>query len=272
MAFLFSTVVITLLGEIAPQGYFSRRALRMGSLFYPVLRFYQIVLYPVAKPTAKLLDLWLGPEGIRFFPEGDFKLLLGKHMESSESDIDDVEGRGALNFLAIDDLMVIHEGEPLDPQSVVSIQIANRLPVFPKFDSSPSDPFLQRIQASGKKWVILTDDAGKPHFVLDADGFLRAALFEGGQIDPLAFCHRPIVITKATFPIGEVMRQLKVEAERPGDDVIDKDIVLVWVGPTKRIITGADILGRLLRGIVAQSRWPSAARPAESNDKNLGDS
>ena len=32
------------------------------------------------------------------------------------------------------------------------------------------------------------------------------------------------------------------------DDVIDLDLILVW-GRQRRIITGADILGRLLRGI-----------------------
>ena len=37
----------------------------------------------------------------------------------------------------------------------------------------------------------------------------------------------------------------------PEDDVIDNDLILVW-GEEKRIITGADLLGRLLRGIVTQ--------------------
>ena len=37
IAFIFSTFVITFLGEIFPQAYFSRHALNMASLFYPVL-------------------------------------------------------------------------------------------------------------------------------------------------------------------------------------------------------------------------------------------
>jgi hypothetical protein len=40
-----------------------------------------------------------------------------------------------------------------------------------------------------------------------------------------------------------------VQPERLGDDVIDEDIIIFW-GTQKRIITGADILGRLMRGIV----------------------
>src|SRR5210317_1673983 len=64
LAFLFSTIFITIFGEILPQAYFSRNALRMASLLAPVLRFYQFVLYPVSKPCALLLDVWLGKEGI----------------------------------------------------------------------------------------------------------------------------------------------------------------------------------------------------------------
>ena len=267
LAFLFSTVVITFFAEIVPQAYFSRHALRMAAWLYPVLRFYQFLLFPVAKPTAKLLDRWLGPEGIQFFAERDFKEVIRKHIESSDTDIDVVEGRGALNFLALDDLKVVEEGEIIDPQSEIRLQFINSSPVFPKFDNSPSDPFLQRIQASGKKWVVLTNTKGEPRLVLDADGFLRAVLFQGGQIDPLVYCHEPIVITDVTFPLGEVIRRFRVEPEKTGDDVIDKDIVLVWWGPTKRIITGADILGRLFRGIATQVSQPANLKSGESSRK-----
>jgi metal transporter CNNM len=38
--------------------------------------------------------------------------------------------------------------------------------------------------------------------------------------------------------------------EHPDDDVIDNDLILVW-GSQRRIITGSDLLGRLLRGIAS---------------------
>lgn len=263
LAFLFSTVVITFFGEIIPQAYFSRHALRMASVLYPLLRLYQIILFPVAKPTAKLLDIWLGPEGIQFFAERDFREVIMKHMESGEADLDHFEGTGALNFLTIDDLTASQEGEVLDPKSVLEVQFDNGSPVWPQFESSPQDPFLQRVQASGRKWVVLTNREGEPRLVLDADGFLRAALFTGSRIAPLAYCHKPVVITDAGITLGEIIQQLQVQPEKPGDDVIDKDIVLIWGEPTRRIITGADILGRLLRGIVPQMGQQSASAPAE---------
>ena len=58
--------------------------------------------------------------------------------------------------------------------------------------------------------------------------------------------------------LGDVIGHLKVVPERPDDDVIDNDLILVW-GTQKRIITGADLLGRLLRGIAIVEKSPDNA-------------
>jgi hypothetical protein len=256
LAFLFSTIVITFFGEIFPQAYFYRHALRMASLLYPILRFYQILLYPLAKPTALLLNLSVGKEGIKFYAERDLRELIRKHMESRDSDIDDVEGTGALNFLSLDDLGILQEGEILDHKSIINIPFDNGSPVFPPFGRSASDVFIQQVQDSEKKWVILTNAAEEPIYALDADGFLRAALLKKGELDPLMFCHKPVVITDPKLQLGSVLRKLKVYSEKHDDDVVDRDIILVWFESTKKIITGADILGRLLRGIALQVNYP----------------
>jgi hypothetical protein len=49
---------------------------------------------------------------------------------------------------------------------------------------------------------------------------------------------------------------MKVIPERPDDDVIEHDLILVW-GAQKRIITGSDLLGRLLRGIATVESRPA---------------
>jgi metal transporter CNNM len=67
-AFLFSTVVITVFAEIMPQAYFTRHALRLAALLVPVLRLYQILIYPVARPSAWVLDAWLGGRGDPLLP------------------------------------------------------------------------------------------------------------------------------------------------------------------------------------------------------------
>ncbi len=247
-AFLFSTVAITFFGEITPQAYFSRNALRMGALLSPLLRLYQLILYPVAKPSALALDIWLGKEGVQYFHEHSLRAVIKKHIDADESDIDRIEGMGALNFLAFDDLLATQEGEVVHPQSVFELPVSGGMPVFPQYVSSASDPFLKQVNASGKKWVIVTDGSNEPQLVLNANAFLRAALTAEEMVDPNGFCHKPIVVRDGKTLLGQVITRLKVRPERLTDDVIDEDLILLW-SYEKRVITGADILGRLLRGI-----------------------
>ena len=253
LAFVFSTFFITFIGEIIPQAYFSRHALKMASLLAPVIRFYQIILFPVARTTAALLDWWLGKEGIQSFREHQLREVIKKHIEADEADVDRLEGLGALNFLALDDLPVFREGERIDPSSVISLPIRNNFPVFPPITHSPGDPFLKKVQKSNKKWVVITDEDDWPRLVLDADGFLRSAFFRTGKCNPARYSHRPIVVTDENTPIGEVMQRFRIKPKTPDDDVIDRDLILVW-SQHRMIITGADILGRLLRGIVMKKR------------------
>jgi hypothetical protein len=250
-AFLFSTIAITLLGEIIPQAYFSRNALAMTARFLPFLNFYRVALYPLAKPTALLLDAWLGKEGITWLAERDVRSLILRSATSG-GDISRLEAFGARNFLDLDDILVTDEGEPVHAQSVISLPLANQRCVLPTFARSPDDPFLRQVDASGKKWVIVTDvDNGEPVFVLDAHHFLRDALFDELRSDPTAYWHRPLMVSDMQTKLGDVIGRLKVAPERPDDDVIDHDLILVWGAEQRRIITGSDLLGRLLRDIVA---------------------
>jgi hypothetical protein len=195
-----------------------------------------------------MLDGWLGKEGVAYLRERDVRSLILRSVRSG-GDIGRLEAIGARNFLDLDDISVCEEGEPVDAQSIISLPFANRRCMLPEFDRSPDDPFLRRVDASGKKWVIVTDLDGEPVFVLDSDHFLRDALFNELESAPTAYWHRPIVIRDMETKLGDVIGRLKVAPERPGDDVIDHDLILVWAAQ-RRIITGADLLGRLLREIV----------------------
>ena len=248
VGFVFSTFVITFGGEIVPQAYFSRNALRMATLMRPFLRLWQFLLFPIAKPTGLFLDAWLGGESIDFMSEAELREAVKRFVASPRSEVSRVEGIGALNFLALDDLSVYEEGEPIDPESVVELPEEAGRPVFPGYARSPSDPFLQRLESSGRKWVVLTAPSGRPQAVLDADGFLREALLRADPRPIEDFCHRPVVVEHRDARLEDVLPSFRVQRERAGDDVVDQDVILVW-GHERRIITGSDILGRLLRGI-----------------------
>jgi CBS domain containing-hemolysin-like protein len=259
-AFVFSTFVITFLGEIVPQAYFARHALRVTARLVPVLRIYALILFPVAKPTALFLNWWLGHEGVRLLGEDDFKALITHHMQAKGGEVGMLEGIGATNFLELDDVRVGEEGETLDPKSVVRLDIADGRPVLPTFRRAPDDPFLRQLNASGQKWVIIVNASDQPVFVLDADHFIRDAMFGEMSATPEIYWHRPIVVTDPNTRLDSVLGRMKVKPERPGDDVIDEDLILLW-GDRKRVITGSDLLGRLLRGIVAVEKNDSSRAP-----------
>jgi len=258
LSFAFSTGVITLICEIMPQAYFSRHSLRMSSRLAPLLRFYSVALSPVTLPTAGLLNWLLGPEGLTLLRERDVRALIARHIDAG-GEMSRLEGIGASNFLDLDDIPMCEEGELLDPRSIITLPNEGDRPKLPQFNSSPDDPFLRQINASGRKWVVVVGDKGLPISVLDAHHFLRDALF-GRSTQKLQACfHRPIVITNKSVTLGDVVGRLRVVAERSTDDVIDDDVILVWTNQ-RRIITGADLLGRLLRGI-AQVETSASAQP-----------
>ena len=253
-AFIFSTVLITIFGEIAPQAYFTRNSLRLGAAFSPLVKFYMVLLYPVAKPSAMILDIWLGKEKLEFFKERSLRIMLKKHISSDSSDIDHLEGLGALNFLSIDDLRVKQEGSVIDPLSIISLPTFNGLVIFPSSEDAEFDTLLETIASSSKKWVIVMDETNEPVMAIDSGSFLRDAIYRKKEFNPYKYCHHPIIVRDPEEKIGGVLHKLTVYPVDSEDDVIDNDLLLYWNkdDPEKIIITGSDILGRLLRGIVVR--------------------
>lgn len=248
-AFLFSTVVITIIGEIVPQAYCSRHAVLVASFFSPLLWTYRFLLYPVVKPTALVLDAWIGKEAIVYYREAELKELLRRHMLNETTEVSRVEAIGALNFLTVDDIPVEREGVPVAGESIIRVPLRNGRPVFPSFRKSPDDPLLRQVNAADTPWVVLVDEENQPSFVLDADGFLRHALFSDQETDPVAYCHRPVIARDPQEPLGRLVEQLRFDPVYSGDHVIANDAILLWTSEP-RLVTGADLLGRLLRGIV----------------------
>lgn len=250
-SFLFSAIAITFLGEIFPQAYFSRNALRVASVLTPVIKMYQILLYPVAKLTALILDGWLGREGISYFREQELSALIGTHMEAEEADMDHVQGMGALNFFEMDKSTVCDEGEVLDPQSVIHLATKLDLPLLPNQQDPEFADFINTVNKSGHKWVILASEANEPLLVMDVDGFVRATVTHKDGLDPYQFCHRPLVIDDPTCSLSQAVEKLRLAhtIELQSNDVLHSDVLLVWTDNEQRIITGADILGRLFKGI-----------------------
>ncbi len=249
-AFLFSTVLITFIGEIFPQAYFTRYALHIVAWLAPALKLYRLVLWPIAKPVGLMLDWLVGKEAIPWFREEELSDLLEHHGRADESEVGRVEATGAINFLALDDLPLGQEGEPIDPDTIIELSFERGRPRFPEFTADVQDAFLRRIAEPERKWRIIVDEAGEPRRIFSAPAFVSAALSLRDAFDPVSVCHYPLIVRDATAPLGQMLSRFQVWPEKPGDDVVDIDVILVWDRQVRKIITGSDILGRLLRRIV----------------------
>lgn len=197
-----------------------------------------------------MLDAWIGPEGIPWLQEHELKQLLEQHARAAGHDIDAVEAIGAINFLTLDDTPVGEEGELLDPLSVIPMDFDQGRPLFPNVKGDVNNPFIRQVLQSGRKWVVFVDSDEQPRLVASAPALLRAVLLNSCNDDLVALCHRPLIVRDPTVPLGRVLSSLR--ARRPDEHVIDEDMILVWSEP-RRIITGADLLGRLLHRIVRRS-------------------
>ena len=80
-------------------------------------------------------------------------------------------------------------------------------------------------------------------------------------MDVYFYCHRPIVVSDPNVTLDEVLDQFVVEAVHGDDRVVDKDVILYWRKDARRIVTGADILGRLLQGIAKRVTSEQAGIP-----------
>ena len=84
---------------------------------------------------------------------------------------------------------------------------------------------------------------------MDADGYLRSTLIDKESTDIKEYCHIPIVYDNIDIDLGAIIEKMREDINDSSDKPLEKDVVLIWTEDAKRIITGADLLGRLLKGI-----------------------
>lgn len=144
IAVLVATGLIVIFGEILPQAAFSRYALKVGSKISWLVRFFIIILYPVAAPIAWVLDKMLGKELPTVWSREELKEIIKFHEDSPDSSIDQDEERiitGALSFseTRVEEIVTprkkiyaLEFDEPLDSKKLVEIKKrgVSRIPVY----------------------------------------------------------------------------------------------------------------------------------------------
>ena len=192
------------------------------------------------------------------------EVFLQRHIHDEESDIGAVEGRGALNFLSLDDRKMATEGMEIAPESVMSFPIGAEGPEIPGVGDDGWEAFIEELQQIRYKWTIITDEERSPLLVLDTNRYLREVLGGNTTAEVSSFCHRPVVVDNPGLPLESVLDKMVVEAENSHDRIVDRDVILLWTEGHRRIVAGADVLGRLLQGI-AQREPAEGMLPGSEN-------
>ena len=139
-----STMLIVVFGEILPQAVFYRYAMQVGVYFVPIVKFFQILFFPLAWPMAKVLDKFLGDEKMTIMSKKEISEIIKSHEDSDDSDIDHDEENillGALTYSEkkVKEIMTpknvvysIEENTILDKRKLIEIQQTgfSRIPVY----------------------------------------------------------------------------------------------------------------------------------------------
>ena len=262
--FGFSVLGVTLLGEILPQGYFSRNSLFLTSKLAPALKALTYALYPISKPSGLLLDKLVGKERVDFWQEEQLEAALRYHLRYPNPEIGPVEAQGAANFLAIDDINLCEEGCDISPTSIIQVVNGDGEFTLPSFQENRNDPFVRRVNDAGVPWVVLTDAENNPRYLLDADAFLRHCWLKQSETKLEDFCHTPLVVEDPEETLGLAIKRFEVAEERSEAGVIDNDVILFWNDDCQKIVTGADILAKLLQGVVKTPPLTSSQQSQET--------
>jgi len=109
-----STILLVIFGEILPQAYFSRTALKACSVLAPVLRLTVIITYPFSKPTQLLLDKVLPRSERPLRSRGELGLLIHEYKGSDHPELDDDEVEIIQGALSLSEKQVSEIMTPLD--------------------------------------------------------------------------------------------------------------------------------------------------------------
>jgi metal transporter CNNM len=133
IAGIVATTLIVIFGEIVPQATFSRYGLAFGARVVWLVRFFIILLYPICKPIAIILDKVLGAELPTMLSKRELIRIVEEHRYSHHSDVDDDEEqiiRGALLFstLRAKDVMTRRDRVfMLDAQTALTDDVLDRI-------------------------------------------------------------------------------------------------------------------------------------------------
>ena len=116
-----TTLLVTAFGEILPQSLFSRRGYRLTRYFFWLLDAIFVLFWPLAYPTSKLLDKWIGAELPSLYSHEELAHIINDHAEHQQSLVDYDESKIARGALAFSGKTVAEIATPIDKVEMVEL-------------------------------------------------------------------------------------------------------------------------------------------------------
>lgn len=152
-AIVASTALIVIFGEIIPQSICVRHGLAIGAKTTGVVLILMYMLYPIAYPTALLLDYFLGESHGTMYKKAGLKSLVALHQSGQSSDMDglnsdevtiigsvlDLKSKPVSSIMTpMKDVFILSTSTILDKDLIHKILSAgySRIPIYSAEDSS----------------------------------------------------------------------------------------------------------------------------------------
>ncbi len=187
-----STFLIVLFGEILPQAFFARHALKYGPKFVPIVQVVMWFVYPIAYPISWVLERTVGKETETVWDREELAEIIKDHEESDLSELDSDEQKIILGALEYSDKKA---GEVMTYRD---------------------DCFLISSE------TVLTESVLKH---IKDEGYTRVPVFEDRKRNIIGVLYTKDLITlRQTVPVSEVYRPnaiLKTTTDETLDDLLN---------------------------------------------------
>jgi hypothetical protein len=242
VAFLFSSVVLVVCGEILPSKFFTQDSVRKVAGLAPFIWLCHWSLGPVTKGTNWAVNLVLPDEPEALIQESALPGLVDElAREEALTGISPLEAKLIRSVLSLDDLLASNEANPVHPYSIVLVpRDAAGIPIFPEV---VSEEYFSALSRSRKRFAIICDPASRlPYGVVDVErhGFLLSC---GDAPSLLDHFFEPTILTEPLATLADGIDGFVVNQDHHEDLVIDHDVILVANNSEIGILTGAELMG-----------------------------
>lgn len=218
-----STVLILIFGEILPASILSKHALKVGGLSAPIVKKLILLLWPFTIIIARLLDKYVGKEGLQFLSREELVHIVKQHESSDNSDIDNLDKKAMVGTLLLTEKIV---GDHMS-KDVYTLKTTDKY----------TKELVQEMKDKGYTRIPIIEDDNVVGIINVKD--LIGVGVDGRELSEL-ISHRNVIRVKAEEKLDNVLnRMLKMKKQKHIAVVTSYD---TFVG----IITMEDIIEEIL--------------------------